>query len=114
MRLNLSLGIPQALAQHMPSAMKIWKDAQAKRRNVPIKTEKTIVETSTPRHETAMRGNGEPSQARGRQTETAVYTASPAIPREQVTLAQKTRAEALTTGAVQEREELYGESVRLV
>ncbi|KAJ9114480.1 hypothetical protein QFC20_001353 [Naganishia adeliensis] len=101
----------QVRQQHLPSAMKIWKDARAKRKNVPIKTEKAVVDTARPPEVTDKSENASKSSTRA---ETAVYTSSPAISREQVTPAQTSRAEALTQEVMQDREELYGQSVRLV
>jgi hypothetical protein len=97
----------------MPSALKIWKDARSQRRNVAVKTEKTVVDTSSAHSKVVTGEDNATAKARG-QTETAVYTSSPAIPRDQVTQAQKTRAEVLTKDLKHDREELYGESVRLV
>lgn len=91
--------------------MKIWKDARAKRKNVPIKTEKAVVDTARTPEVTDKSENASKSSTRA---ETAVYTSSPAISREQVTPAQTSRAEALTQEVKQDREELYGQSVRLV
>lgn len=91
--------------------MKIWKDARAKRKNIPIKTEKAIVDTARGSEVPAKREDTSKASTRD---ETAVYTSSPTISREHVTPAQTTRAEALTQDIKHDREELYGQSVRLV
>lgn len=112
----------QALAKLLPSAMKIYKDTRARRKNVPVKTEgvKVVVENVAP--DVTPVGTGErkavpsiPSAPPPRKTaprsrthtEAAVYTTSPAISREQVTPEKTTRAEALSRDVQGERDELY-------
>lgn len=102
----------------MPGAMKIWKDSQARRANVPLKTEavsavvdSTVPETRDKRGKesfvTKPSAETAPRPKKTRKAETAVYTASPAVARSEVTPEQTGRAEKLEERMQGDREGLY-------
>lgn len=102
----------------MPGAMKIWKDSRARRANVPLKTEavSAVVDSTTPEagHKrgkellvTNSSGQTAPRPKETRKAETAVYTASPAVARDEVTPEQTRRAEKLEERLQGDREGLY-------
>ncbi|KAJ9114727.1 hypothetical protein QFC22_005603 [Naganishia vaughanmartiniae] len=119
----------EALAQLMPNAMKIYKESQARRKAVPIKTESITATIDTkPAVSTKAQENhipavakktAAPSSGNGKK-DTALYTTSPAISREAITPEKTRRAEELSEELGKERERMYarwGEgqgSVRLV
>lgn len=109
--------------------MKIYKESQARRKIVPVKTESVTATIDTQSiapakpqknsnravsRETAVKSSGDGKK------ETALYTTSPAIPREAITPEKTRRAEEVSEDLGKERERMYahwGEgqgSVRLV
>ncbi|KAJ9095689.1 hypothetical protein QFC21_005561 [Naganishia friedmannii] len=119
----------EALAQLLPNAMKIYKESQARRKVVPIKTESVTATIETqPAASLKPTKNSTGSLSKdttttipnGGKKETALYTTSPAIAREAITPDKTRRAEEMSEELGRERERMYahwGErqgSVRLV
>jgi hypothetical protein len=109
--------------------MKIYKESQARRKVVPIKTESVTatIDASSAASTKAQRGSTRglakataPIPNSNGKKETALYTTSPAIAREAITPEKTRRVEEVTDELGKERERMYarwGEgqgSVRLV
>ncbi|KAJ9117118.1 hypothetical protein QFC24_006577 [Naganishia onofrii] len=119
----------EALARLLPNAMKIYKESQARRKVVPIKTESVTatIDTTSAASTKAQKGSTRalakataPIPNSDGKKETALYTTSPAIAREAITPEKTRRVEEVTDELGKERERMYarwGEgqgSVRLV